>query len=214
MYIFNTYLPFYIQYKIKYPHQKRLLMLFYCLSKPKIRWHLMGLAALVCAGPAIADSGLNWKNSSDMLAIGLPLLAAGSAWGQGDTEGFKQLTLSMATTVGTAEVLKRSVHSVRPDGSDNKSFPSTHTAVAFAAARFMDKRYGESMGSYTPWLYVAAGMTGVARVEANKHHWRDVLAGGALGWGASQWWTQAVQGGQLSVLPADKGLSLAWYRSW
>ena len=88
----------------------------------------MGLAALVCAGPAIADSGLNWKNSSDMLAIGLPLLAAGSAWGQGDTEGFKQLTLSMATTVGTAEVLKRSVHSVRPDGSDNKSFPSTHTA--------------------------------------------------------------------------------------
>ena len=171
------------------------------------------LSAMAVSG-ASAGTGLTWKNGSDLLAIGLPALAAGSAWGQSDTEGFKQLTLSMVTTVGAAEVLKASVHSTRPDGSDNKSFPSTHTAVAFAAARFMDKRYGAQMAPYTPWLYVAAGMTGVARVEANKHHWRDVLAGGALGWSASQWWTQAVQGGQLSVLPADHGLSLAWYRSW
>ena len=172
------------------------------------------LAALFCSAHAAADTGLSWKNGSNLLAMGLPALAAGSAWGQGDTEGFKQLTLSMVTTVGAAEALKLSVHSMRPDGSDNKSFPSAHTAVAFAAVSFMDKRYGEQISSVTPWLYVAAGMTGVARVQANKHHWRDVVAGGALGWGASQWWTQPVQGGQLSVLPADKGLSLAWQRTW
>ena len=180
----------------------------------RARTLLLGMVSALAVSGAWAGTGLTWKNSSDLLAIGLPALAAGSAWGQGDTEGFKQLTLSMVSTVGAAEVLKASVHSVRPDGSDNKSFPSTHTAVVFAAARFMDKRYGAQMAPYTPWLYVAAGMTGVARVEANKHHWRDVLAGGALGWSASQWWTQAVQGGQLSVLPADHGLSLAWYRSW
>jgi membrane-associated phospholipid phosphatase len=210
----NELIVIYIEYKMKYLYQKRIFMLFLSLPALRIRWHLMGMAALVYSAQAPADTGLNWKNSSDMLAIGLPALAAGAAWGQGDTEGLKQLSLSMATSVGTAEVLKRSVHSMRPDGSDNKSFPSTHTAVVFAAARFMDKRYGAQMASYTPWLYVAAGMTGVARVEANKHHWRDVLAGGALGWSASQWWTQPVQGGQLSVLPADHGLSLAWYRTW
>jgi membrane-associated phospholipid phosphatase len=175
---------------------------------------LLAVTGLGWGAHAQAATGLTWRNGSDLLAVGLPALAAGSAWGQNDTEGFKQLTLSMVTTVGTAELLKRTVHEMRPDGSDNKSFPSGHTAVAFAAVRFMDKRYGEQMAPYTPWLYVAAGMTGVARVEANKHHWRDVLAGGALGWGASQLWTQPVQGGQLSVVPANKGMALAWQRTW
>ena len=178
------------------------------------RWVVVALAALLTGGQTQAGTGLTWRNGSDLLAVGLPALAAGAAWGQGDTEGFKQLTLTMATTVGTAEVLKASVHSMRPDGSDNKSFPSGHTAVAFAAVRFMDKRYGEQMTPYTPWLYAAAGMTGVARVEANKHHWRDVLAGGALGWGAAQLWTQPVQGGQLGVLPTNRGLTMAWQRAW
>jgi membrane-associated phospholipid phosphatase len=163
---------------------------------------------------ASAGTGLTWKNGSDLLAVGLPALAAGSAWGQGDNEGFKQLTLSMVTTLGATEVLKSSVHSMRPDGSDNKSFPSGHTAVAFAAVRFMDKRYGAEMAPYTPWLYAAAGLTGVARVEADKHRWRDVAAGAALGWASSQYWAQPVQGGQLSVLPSNKGWVVGWHRAW
>lgn len=180
----------------------------------RARTLLLGMVSALAVSGAWAGTGLTWKNSSDLLAIGLPALAAGSAWGQGDTEGFKQLTLSMVSTVGAAEVLKASVHSVRPDGSDNKSFPSEHTAVAFAAVRFMDKRYGAEMAPYTPWLYMAASLTGVARVEARKHHWGDVAAGAALGWGASQFWAQPVQGGQLSVLPASHGLALAWHRAW
>ena len=189
--------------------------MFNCLNV-KRQWqrNLLLAAGLLCGAQAQAGTGLTWGSGSNLLAMGLPALAAGAAWGQGDTEGFKQLTLSMATTVGAAEVLKSTVHSMRPDGSDNKSFPSGHTAVAFAAVRFMDKRYGEQMAPYTPWLYAAAGMTGVARVQADKHHWRDVLAGGALGWGSAQLWTQPVQGGQLSVLPADRGMAVAWHRAW
>lgn len=171
-------------------------------------------AAALLPGAVTAGTGLTWANASDMLAIGLPALAAGSAWSQGDGEGFKQLTLSMASTVGASEVLKRTVHAQRPDGSDNKSFPSSHTAVAFAAVRFMDKRYGADVAPYTPWLYAAAALTGVARVEANKHRWQDVVAGGALGWGASHWWTEPVQGGQVSVLPAPGGLAVGWHRAW
>jgi hypothetical protein len=34
------------------------------------------------ASSAWADNGLNWKNGSDLLAVGLPALAAGAAWGQ------------------------------------------------------------------------------------------------------------------------------------
>ncbi len=191
------------------PQQKDKIMQF--------GWKSGVLSPLACvwmASSAVAGTGLTWAKGSDLLAVGLPALAAGSAWGQGDTEGVKQLTLTLATAMGTAEVLKNTVHSTRPDGSDNKSFPSGHTAVAFAAVRFMDKRYGEQMTPYTPWLYAAAGMTGVARVQADKHRWRDVLAGGALGWGSAQLWAQPVQGGRLSVLPTDKGLAMAWYRAW
>ncbi len=179
-----------------------------------VAFAVAGLGMAMAAGSASAGNGLTWANGSDMLAVGLPALAAGSAWSQGDTEGLKQLTYTMATTVGAAEVLKNTVHSVRPDGSDNKSFPSAHTAVAFAAVRYMDKRYSAEIAPYTPWLYAAAGLTGVARVQANKHHWQDVLAGGALGWGAAQWWAAPIQGGQLSVLPSSGGLALAWYRPW
>jgi len=166
------------------------------------------------ASSAWADNGLNWKNGSDLLAVGLPALAAGAAWGQQDAEGIKQLTLTMASTVGAAELLKRTVKATRPDGSDDKSFPSGHTAVAFAAARFMDKRYAQQVAPYRPWLYAAAGLTGVARVEADKHYWRDVAAGAVLGWGAATWWAEPIQGGQLSVLPSSRGLAIFWQRAW
>ena len=65
------------------------------------------LLAACSMGTAGADNGLNWKNGSDLLAVGLPALAAGAAWGQQDTEGMKQLTLTLASTVGAAELLKR-----------------------------------------------------------------------------------------------------------
>lgn len=118
--------------------------------------------------------------------------------------------MSLGSTVAAAELLKSTVHSTRPDGSDNKGFPSAHTAVAFSAATFLDRRYGQQHAALTPLLYGVAAFTGVARVEAKKHHWGDVVAGGAIGWGASRLWAEPVAGGQLSVLPAAGGLAVAW----
>jgi membrane-associated phospholipid phosphatase len=166
------------------------------------------------ASCAVAATGLSWKQGSDLLAVGLPALAAGTAWGQGDTEGLRQLSWALGTTVAATEATKAAFPSQRPDGSDDKSFPSGHTAVAFAAVRFMDKRYGAEMAPYTPWLYAAAGLTGWARVEARKHRWGDVAAGAALGFGAAHYWTEPVKGGQLSVLPAAQGLTVMWHRPW
>ena len=107
------------------------------------------------------------------------------------------------------------MHSTRPDGSDNKSFPSAHTAVAFSAAAFIDRRYGEQYGAWAPAaLYGVAALTGVARVEAKKHHWGDVLAGGAMGYGASRFWTNPSKNGQLAVLPSSHGLAIAWAQQY
>lgn len=165
-------------------------------------------------GSACAQTAHRWDNASHALAVGLPMLAAGTAIREGDAAGLQQLTLTMATAVGAAELLKSAIPAQRPDGSDDKSFPSGHTAVAFAAVRFMDKRYGGAIAPYTPLLYAAAGLTGLARVEADKHYWRDVAAGALLGWGAANWWTEPIQGGQMSVLPSGQGVAVFWRRAW
>jgi membrane-associated phospholipid phosphatase len=163
---------------------------------------------------AFAGGANSWSSASDLLAVGLPALAAGVTWAQGDTEGAKELTYSLGGAFAITTVLKKSIHSSRPDGSDNESFPSGHTAVAFAAVRYMDKRYGAELAPYTPWLYAAAGLTGVARVQANKHHWQDVLAGGALGYATAHYLTEPVKGGQLSLLPTPGGMAVAWQRNF
>ena len=49
---------------------------------------------------------------------------------------------------------------------------------AIAAAASLQNRYGWKIGIPA---HLAASFVGLARVEANKHHWHDVLAGAALG---------------------------------
>lgn len=82
---------------------------------------------------------------------------------------------------GTTYALKHAVHSRRPDGTDNHSFPSGHTAVAFCGATVLHKEYGK----VSPWISVAgysvATLTAVDRVRRNRHRWGDVAAGAAIG---------------------------------
>jgi len=59
-----------------------------------------------------------------------------------------------------------------------QSFPSGHTATAFAAATSILDRRGAGEG--IPALALAS-FVGVARIKADKHHWYDVLAGAAIG---------------------------------
>ena len=177
-------------------------------------WISLGLMGLLNTHAAWADQTQRWGTASDLMATGLPLLAGAATLANHDTEGARQLVLSLGSAMVASEVLKSTVHSTRPDGSDNKSFPSGHTALAFSAATYMDRRYGEQYGAWTPVLYGVAALTGVARVEANKHHWVDVLAGGAIGYGAARFWSEPVQGGRLSVLPARGGLAVGWARAF
>lgn len=188
--------------------------MLFCIRFQWIRHLFCGLVACLALGSAGAQTADKWSNASHVLAVGLPMLAAGTALKEGDAAGLQQLTLTMASAVGAAELLKRSIPAQRPDGSDDKSFPSGHTAVAFAAVRFMDKRYSGAIAPYTPWLYAAAGLTGLARVEANKHYWHDVAAGAFLGWGAASWWAEPIQGGQMAVLPSSQGVAFFWSRAW
>ena len=179
----------------------------------------LALLGLLACSTAWADKAKSWGTASDAMAAGLPLLAGVATLANHDTEGTRQLVLSAGSALAAAEVLKNTVHSTRPDGSDNKSFPSAHTAVAFSAATFMDRRYGEQLSrDYGTWavpaLYGVAALTGVARVEADKHHWGDVLAGAAIGYSAARFWSEPVQGGRVSVIPAPHGVAVGWARAF
>ena len=81
----------------------------------------------------------------------------------------------------TTYALKHSIHSRRPDGTDDRSFPSGHTAVAFCGATVLHKEYGK----VSPWIsvagYTVATATAIDRVRRNRHHWGDVAAGAAIG---------------------------------
>ena len=97
---------------------------------------------------------------------------------------------SVMVAFGAKEALKAIVKEERPDHSDNKSFPSGHASMAFAAARSIDKEF-RSESIWIPIVgYAAATAVGIERVANNKHHWYDVVAGAGLGVGAAEltWW--------------------------
>jgi membrane-associated phospholipid phosphatase len=93
-----------------------------------------------------------------------------------------QLVKSAALDLGVTYWLKATIKERRPDGSDNDSFPSAHSSVAFTSAEYLRKRYGWEYGIPA---YGLAAFVAYSRVEADKHYVRDVLAGAAIGMASS-----------------------------
>ena len=101
-----------------------------------------------------------------------------------------RFAVNTIASVGVAYIgktaLKAMIKEERPDHSDNKSFPSGHTAMAFAAARSIDKEFRKE----SIWIpiagYAAATAVGIERVAHDRHHWYDVVAGAAVGYGAAE----------------------------
>lgn len=84
----------------------------------------------------------------------------------------------MATTVLG---LKSITHEERPDGSSNNSFPSGHTATAFAGAEFLWQEYKDKSIWYGIAGYAVATGTGLFRIYNNRHWLTDVAAGAGIG---------------------------------
>ena len=101
-----------------------------------------------------------------------------------------RFAVNTIASVGVAYIgktaLKAMIKEERPDHSDNKSFPSGHAAMAFAAARSIDKEFRKE----SIWIpiagYAAATAVGIERVANDRHHWYDVVAGAAVGYGAAE----------------------------
>lgn len=117
--------------------------------------------------PLVATIGMKMggvENRSDW-----PRLAASAA-------------LSYGIMAGFVNGIKYTASEMRPDGSTANSWPSGHTATAFAAATVFHKEYGLTR---SPWYsvagYAVATFTGVMRVLNNRHWISDVLSGAGIG---------------------------------
>ena len=97
---------------------------------------------------------------------------------------------SVGVAYGVKTALKAMIKEERPDHSDNKSFPSGHAAMAFAAARSIDKEFRKDCIWIPIAGYAAATAIGIERVASDRHHWYDVVAGAAVGVGSAEltWW--------------------------
>ena len=129
-----------------------------------------------------------------------------NAFGVEGKHNWKDAALIYGSTIAitTAFVfpLKKVTKEERPDHSGFNSFPSGHTAIAFASAEFLRQEYKET----SPWIgyagYAVATATGVLRMYNNKHWLGDVVAGAGIG----------IASAKLSYLLYDKVfLTKGWH---
>jgi membrane-associated phospholipid phosphatase len=116
------------------------------------------------------------QRAGDVGQFLLPAGAAGAALLAHDRHGLRQLAEAYASTLAVVSVLKPVVDRTRPNGG-RYSFPSGHTASAFAGAAFLQLRYGWRLGAPA---YALASFVGYSRVESHEHYTSDVLAGAAI----------------------------------
>jgi len=158
---------------------------------------VVSLLLLVCFDQANAASHKTWEDISNVgvasllgASVAVPLIRS-------DRQGLYQAAYSIGAGEGVAILGKALIKEDRPDHSDNNSFPSGHTTVAFASATSLYKRYGWQTGLPA---YAVATLTGSARVASKKHHWWDVVAGAAIGT-ASGWYFTDAFSKNVAVVP-------------
>lgn len=172
------------------------------LPRPAATWAPVLGGSLLLGSGAIARAGMGHYNgnfTSDGLAskgggtpvadvvqympLALPWVAklAGaetrSGWGRMAVSQGIGASLMMATTWS----LKHTVDARRPDGSDNRSFPSGHTAWAFFGATVAAHELGHLSPWYTVGAYGVATGVGISRAIDNRHFPADVVAGAGIG---------------------------------
>ena len=114
------------------------------------------------------------------------------------------------------QALKYTVQRERPDQSNHQSFPSGHSASAFATAGVLQRHYGWKVGVPAT---LAAAYVATSRVHDNRHYLSDVIFGAAMGIAAER--TVTLHAGRygVTVVPVASAsragvIAVVHLRSW
>lgn len=157
-------------------------------------------AAMIAGSTPVFADGI--QTAGEILRIALPVAAGGYSLYRQDYDGALQLVVSEVISEGLSFGLSHVIRERRPNGADFHSFPSDSAAVAFSAASYLQIRYGWNYGLPA---YALAAFVGYSRVEAREHHWGDVIAGAAIGWGASELTTVRYNAFAITAYPGFEG---------
>lgn len=123
----------------------------------------------------LAHLGSFWGSGFPGIAIATTQLLVDPAAGLVHA---RALAFTSLSHVSLALVVRRP----RPNQSENVSFPSGHTASAFATATVLGYTYGWGAGAPA---FMLASLVGVSRLQDDVHFFSDVMAAAILGlfWG-------------------------------
>lgn len=164
-------------------------------------------------GPAKAGNGPDVV-ATDILTAVVPLTGLAVAYFTDDSEGQKQWLRNTGVNQVLVTALRIGFNETslgeRPNGHPY-GFPSGHQAFVTSGATFLGERYGWKWG--TP-AYIAAAYVAYVRVDQEKHHWRDVLASGALAYGVALMTVTPENATYLAPVIGPDFLGLRWERSF
>ncbi|MES2963671.1 MAG: phosphatase PAP2 family protein [Bdellovibrionota bacterium] len=161
------------------------------------KW-LLGLGSLALVGARDLDEEMqehfrhkerlgNFDSlGNEFFGTGVPgLVLGGALWAYGANSNHPRSVhagqASIEAIVSTSVVvstMKLAGNRLRPDASDRYSFPSGHTSTVFASAGVLHEFYGWKIGLLAESIGI---LTGLSRVEANRHWFSDTVGGGLIG---------------------------------
>lgn len=123
------------------------------------------------------DDFSQWAPAASVFAL--------DAFGVKSKNSLRDRSVILATSYlimsGTVLGLKSITKIERPDGSSKNSFPSGHTATAFAGAEFLWQEYKDKSIWYGIAGYAVATGTGIFRIYNDRHWLTDVASGAGIG---------------------------------
>lgn len=152
--------------------------------------------------------------ATDILTAVVPLTGLAVAYFSDDREGQIQWLRNTGVNQVFITALRVGFNETslgeRPNGG-LYGFPSGHQAFITSGAAFLGERYGWKWG--TP-AYMAAAYVAYARVDNDKHHWRDVIASSTLAYGIALLTVTPENATYLAPIIGPDFLGMRWQRSF
>ena len=157
---------------------------------------------------ALFESGNAMGQFAFQVSAGLATFGVGKAVGNREAALVgRDIVRAQVVSQVFVQALKHTVRRERPDGSNKSSFPSGHSASAFATATVLQRHYGWKVG--VP-AYALGGYIALARMAWNRHHATDVVMGAGFGIASARTVTMSLAKSKFAVgvQPQRGGASL------